>query len=284
MASIKDLALVRDSVRTVIADALRHSPGIEPGADVGRLADELEAEFFKLPPLDYGRRAERAPRVLAHPRGEFLTTSFGADLAAGRATAADVSGAVPGHDLREPGPRTRVRALYHSLLASVPEISGGDAAKFARKLETGCYNQVLTGFENAGLISRWEDPRFLDKYGEHTGRLAANLDPHGSVAKSVGGSPVIRLLGLDRGVPGDIPPELVGALANDALCPQAHTKEKRLISQRLGQKATEKTTNLFECPKCHTFESTYELKQTRALDEPSTIFCRCKKCSHRFQG
>jgi DNA-directed RNA polymerase subunit M/transcription elongation factor TFIIS len=39
-------------------------------------------------------------------------------------------------------------------------------------------------------------------------------------------------------------------------------------------------TNAFTCPKCKKSNSDVETKQTRAGDEPPTIFITCKECGH----
>ncbi|MFW6285598.1 MAG: transcription factor S [Nanoarchaeota archaeon] len=38
-----------------------------------------------------------------------------------------------------------------------------------------------------------------------------------------------------------------------------------------------------ECPKCHFKEAYYWTKQTRAGDEPETMFFKCVKCKHQWR-
>ena len=50
----------------------------------------------------------------------------------------------------------------------------------------------------------------------------------------------------------------------------------------VGDEATlPKTTVL--CPKCEHTEAYYVIRQTRAADEPETIFYRCCKCNYNWR-
>jgi DNA-directed RNA polymerase subunit M len=37
------------------------------------------------------------------------------------------------------------------------------------------------------------------------------------------------------------------------------------------------------CPKCSHTEAFYDIRQTRAADEPETQFYRCCKCNHQWR-
>ena len=45
----------------------------------------------------------------------------------------------------------------------------------------------------------------------------------------------------------------------------------------------EATTTQFRCGKCKKRECTFYSMQTRASDEPETIFIRCVNCGHQFR-
>ncbi len=38
-----------------------------------------------------------------------------------------------------------------------------------------------------------------------------------------------------------------------------------------------------ECPNCGNNEATYQMRQTRAADEPTTRIYRCTKCNHSWR-
>lgn len=73
-------------------------------------------------------------------------------------------------------------------------------------------------------------------------------------------------------------------------------REKVLISENLAQKKREivimsKGEELAElpktrimCPECEHVEAYWWMQQTRAADEPPTIFYRCAKCSYSWRS
>jgi len=50
----------------------------------------------------------------------------------------------------------------------------------------------------------------------------------------------------------------------------------------LSDDATLPKTNIL-CPKCGHTEAYYVIRQTRAADEPETVFYRCCKCNHNWR-
>ena len=50
----------------------------------------------------------------------------------------------------------------------------------------------------------------------------------------------------------------------------------------LSDDATFTKTNIL-CPKCGHTEAYYSIRQTRAADEPETIFYRCCKCNYNWR-
>ena len=50
----------------------------------------------------------------------------------------------------------------------------------------------------------------------------------------------------------------------------------------LSEDATLPKTNIL-CPKCGHTEAYYVIRQTRAADEPETVFYRCCKCNHNWR-
>lgn len=52
---------------------------------------------------------------------------------------------------------------------------------------------------------------------------------------------------------------------------------------KMMEKEEIKDDGILCCPKCKSFKTTSEQKQTRSADEPMTVFARCGKCSHRWR-
>lgn len=56
-------------------------------------------------------------------------------------------------------------------------------------------------------------------------------------------------------------------------------KEVEVIEKQVDTRAIAKE----ECPKCGNKEAWYEIRQTRAADEPPTRFLQCTKCKHNWR-
>lgn len=56
-------------------------------------------------------------------------------------------------------------------------------------------------------------------------------------------------------------------------------KEMTVISDDVATMPKQKVT----CPKCGYGEAYYTIRQTRAADEPETIFYRCCKCNYQWR-
>ncbi len=56
---------------------------------------------------------------------------------------------------------------------------------------------------------------------------------------------------------------------------------KRINDRKKSKVVVQKTSNLYRCKNCSKNDMYIEIKQTRALDEASTMFGTCKHCSRR---
>ena len=53
-------------------------------------------------------------------------------------------------------------------------------------------------------------------------------------------------------------------------------------AQKVLAEKTTSSTGLFKCTKCQSLDVDTEQKQTRAADEPMTVFCTCTRCGARW--
>ena len=59
-------------------------------------------------------------------------------------------------------------------------------------------------------------------------------------------------------------------------------KEKEVLDKNDDQAEIHPITKV-ECPKCSNMEAYYWTKQTRAGDEPETMFFKCVSCKHQWR-
>ena len=63
-------------------------------------------------------------------------------------------------------------------------------------------------------------------------------------------------------------------------------EDKEEVDLIFDEQEAEKNAATMEaiCPKCHHNRALYKEIQNRSADEPTTIFYKCKKCSHEWTG
>lgn len=74
----------------------------------------------------------------------------------------------------------------------------------------------------------------------------------------------------------------IAFLKVEELHPEKYEKilKKRSIVE--AKKKNKATTTAFKCPKCKNNKTEVEEKQTRAADEPATLFITCTVCGHEW--
>lgn len=60
-------------------------------------------------------------------------------------------------------------------------------------------------------------------------------------------------------------------------------KKREIIVMGKDEGVSELPTTSIMCPKCENMEAYWWMQQTRAADEPPTIFYRCKKCGFSWR-
>lgn len=273
-------------LRAGVQELLRNALVAGGVVDATELAVQLEEACMNNSQIAYAEAYSTLCKMLPEKHGEFLESTLATQIAEGRVSVNKavspklLQGAPPvGHTKRR-----LCKSLFYSTLAKDPRFD--DEAKrreYATAIERGCYNAAIARCRESAdaYPRRWECPMFVNIYSACCSHVASNLDPTGSVARSVSeGKP----WALDQLASGVWPPESLGMKTAAELCPQADQAERDRVMHRLKQRVDEKTSALFRCPRCHKRNHTYRLVQIGAGDEPSTFMCTCKECGQNYEG
>jgi len=215
-------------------------------------------------------------RAMSKWCGQFNGELVGAALASGKLSVADViNGTFP----EQPEPRDVVRAQFMRVVAKTVEDSA-KAAQWAIALEEGVYQATIHRCMRCEteVIRSWESPRFVSIYSERAHTVALATDPDSSTGRQYG-IEVLHML-----LRGEITAAELTSRTAAELTPAAFAAEREEIAEREKQVLRERTSQLYPCPNCKAKNCTYRSVQTRSLDEPATIFCKCKNCGHRYHG
>jgi len=144
-------------------------------------------------------------------------------------------------------------------------------------LERGIYNASLQEAAKKGVRKHWENPDFAEIYKVVARRTVANLDPKAYIGNA-------RL--IQRLKEGEFPPHKVAFMEPRELYPEswqplADEQLKRENTMLEGDK--EGGSDMFKCKRCKKSQTKYWEMQTRAADEPMTIFIRCLNCGKEWR-
>ena len=59
--------------------------------------------------------------------------------------------------------------------------------------------------------------------------------------------------------------------------------EAHCVDRNVMKVIPELPDGLFKCGKCKSYKTEYNERQTRSADEPTTKFCYCHTCGHRWR-
>jgi len=201
--------------------------------------------------------------------GAAMHLEIGADLCAGRLNPARAASAARRALAFAPGPRELVRFRLKQAAASLA---------LARAFEGAIYNHVVGQMKDAVAVRTWKDPLFLATYSAIAATVLMFLDVDSAIVRRHGDR--VRRAALA----GEISPAALAAASEAELCPEAFAAERARLALRSSQKMRERSSQLFKCPNCRARNCTYREVQTRALDEPATIYCSCQQCGQDFIG
>ena len=79
---------------------------------------------------------------------------------------------------------------------------------------------------------------------------------------------------------GKLDPTKIATMRPDELNPEKYDTIIKKKELEENKKKNQATSSIHKCPKCKESKSTVTQKQTRAADEPATIYIECKSCGH----
>ena len=148
-----------------------------------------------------------------------------------------------------------------------------DCVLAASQFERACFNKVIADISNDGSNTSWSNPKFREHYHYISIAIYNNLDPN----STVGSSHMLSLLASGKS-PYDILKMPIHEWS------PANSQQMRYeMKVRAGQKMIKKTSTLYLCSVCHYRETTYTERQTRASDEPATLYIDCVNCGHHWR-
>ena len=288
-------ALLRKGVRRLILQTFRRmSP--PPALDnynwkdlAGRIEEACNRKAYaedggESPRALYARTFNGVCAALPQPYGDLLENHLGVMIALKKVSVDEAINEDVYTAHLAITPRQRGCAAVHRKLKQHGGIPPRLCVDYAHRIERSVYNIVIRHCQHSeeSYTRLWTSPMFLNIYSARLGSILANLDPNGIVAKNFRDRPGSWL--LNKLASGTLSPDAVGGMSSTELCPDASKEERRLISIRLEQKVTEKTSSLFKCPKCGARNHTYRQVQIGAGDEPSTFMCTCQECGQNYEG
>lgn len=283
------LAQLRAGVRALMGMAIQKSLAAADHARIPELAARLEKACLTAAQNadpDYRTRyviiCDGLLNALPKKYGDFLEATLAVQVLDGRVTPAQASDPENYEAHTRIRPRQRGRALLYSILIQDPRFENEKCRDYASEIERGCYNAAIVACENSADSYRrqWDSEMFVAVYSARVGVVSSNIDPSGSVIRSVmGGS-----WALDKLAEGVWLPEALGAMTATELCPQAGKAMRDSVNKRINQTIDEKTSSFFACPRCHKRHHTYRQVQIGSGDEPSTFMCTCKECGEHYEG
>ena len=79
-----------------------------------------------------------------------------------------------------------------------------------------------------------------------------------------------------------IDPATIAGLSPQELNPEKYEKIQKKKDLEEFNKNNQATTDIFKCSKCKNSKTEVVEKQTRAADEPATLFITCMVCGHKW--
>lgn len=142
--------------------------------------------------------------------------------------------------------------------------------KNSGNLEKGIYNYTLKEATQKKIIKKWDNKYFVQIYLDHLRSILNNLND--DILKNIND--------------GSMKPHLVAFMTHQELCPEKWSQlieEKSKRDKNKFETKIEAATDTFTCRKCKSKRCTYYAMQTRASDEPMTIFVSCIDCGQRWK-
>jgi len=172
--------------------------------------------------------------------------------------------------------RLNVYSKLHTLLLShAKDLSLEDVQKMALNIERGILNYVLKQVAGSNTKVIWND-MFKRRYNARAVTIFTNLNPDSYLKNT---NLIQRLLNKDFNEF-----ELC-TYGPDQLFPERWNERMKEYNEEFNKeyKKEEVPDGILRCGKYKSYKTEYNEKMTRSADEPTTKFCYCHNCGHRWR-
>ncbi len=166
--------------------------------------------------------------------------------------------------------RVTIISLFHA------EIANRFAEKWAilqkeyresivRKLERSCFNESLRICERDGVLRKFGNTKFDNRYSGLCYKIITNLINEDSHM-------------FDSIISGLLIADNIATYPQHVLCPSYSAEERRQIDIRKNVHLEQKYSTAYTCRKCFASKTTSIPVQTRCADEASNTSIKCMNC------
>jgi transcription elongation factor S-II len=165
-----------------------------------------------------------------------------------------------------------------SLEKNIKETSLNEIQKMALNLERGIFNHSLMLYKKKVFNETWNEV-FKNIYINRSVLIYNNLNPESFMKNKE----LITKLFYKQHTEYEI-----ASFSPDLLFPERWEEIKKSISKDDEDiiytiNIEDRPNGLFKCGKCFSYKTEYNERQTRSADEPTTKFCYCYNCGHRWR-
>ena len=142
--------------------------------------------------------------------------------------------------------------------------------KNSSNLEKGVFNYALKEAEYRKVVKKWDNKFFVQIYLDRLRSIFTNLK--GEVLQQIND--------------GTMKPHVIAFMTHQELSPDKWDemiKAKIIRDKNKFETTISASTDTFTCRKCKGNQCTYYQLQTRASDEPMSVYVSCLNCGNRWK-
>lgn len=150
-----------------------------------------------------------------------------------------------------------------------------DAFKKALNIERGVFNYTIDICGDGKVKESWTD-LFCHYYISRAVTIYRNLNPNNNLNNTY----LIK-----RFLNGDFNEFELCKLTSDEMFPDRAAELQHLYKTEIEVYGLDKNVDdgILKCGKCKSYKTTYYEMQTRSADEPTSKFCTCHNCGHKWR-
>ena len=147
----------------------------------------------------------------------------------------------------------------------------------SRDMEIGIYNWCINECGIRRIARNWKNPKFMKLYVEKARSVISNVDKESYVQNT-------KL--IDRIKEKEFCPHELAFMKPENVYPDIWSNTVDILLKKYEIAYENKLvamTDMFKCGRCKKRECTFVEMQTRAADEPMTVFIRCINCGNSWR-